>query len=299
MALRVNPDWSQSLLFAINNSRTAEDRALAQMASGRRVNTLSEDPAAATSYIYNQAAASENTQFLRNITSLRGQFSSAEEALNASVNAVTRAIALSVQGFTSATAKQGRLVVAGELRGIRDQLIGLANTSYQGNHVFAGTEHSTTPFVLDSTQPSGVRYDGNTAVNSVEINHGHRVATNLPGRQIFSSPQGDIFQGLNDVIVALENDDISNGDTLTTAMRTAFDHLQAERAVYGNLLGQLDSVEAVLNRQTVELTRQETELVGADLAKTASDLVNANQAREAVLAAGAKISQTSLLDYLR
>jgi flagellar hook-associated protein 3 FlgL len=299
MALRVNPDWTSTLLFAINTSRAAEDRALAQMASGRRVNTLSEDPAAAASFVYNRAAEADNTQFLRNITALRGQFSSAEEALNSSVNAVTRAIALAVQGFTSSTATQGRLVVAAELRGIREQLIALANASYQGNYLFAGTEDSTPPFALDGTEPSGVRYDGNTAFNAVEINHGHRIATNLPGSQIFADPQGDIFQAITDVITALENDDISAGDALTSAVRQAFDHLQGQRAVYGNLLSQLNSVELVLNRQTVELARQETELVGADLAKSASDLVNANRAREAALAAGAKISQTSLLDYLR
>jgi flagellar hook-associated protein 3 FlgL len=204
-----------------------------------------------------------------------------------------------VQGFNSATATQGRRVVAAELRGIRDNLIGLANTAYQGNYVFAGTEHSTAPYTLDGSQPSGVRYDGNTAVNNVEINYGHRVATNLPGSQIFSDPAADVFAAIDEVITALEADDISNGDALTTAVRRAFDHVQVERSVYGNLLGQLNSVEAVLNRQTIELTRQETELVGADLAKTASDLVNASQAREAVLAAGARISQTSLLDYLR
>lgn len=299
MALRVNPDWSESLLFAIDRARSAEGRAIQQMASGRRVNTLSEDPAAATAYVYNQAASAENGQFLRNITSLRGQFSSAEEALNASVNALSRAIALSVQGFTSATAAQGRRVVAAELRGLRDQLIGLANTAYQGNHVFAGTEHGTAPYALDAGQPSGVRYDGNAAVNSVEINHGHRVAGNLPGSQIFSDPQADVFQAIQEAITALENDDISNGAALTAALRRAFDHVQVQRAVYGNLLSQLDSVEAVLNRQAVELTRHETELVGADLARTASDLVQAGQAREAVLAAGARVSRTSLLDYLR
>ena len=54
----------------------------------------------------------------------------------------------------------------------------LANTTYEGNYIFAGTATNAPPYVVDATAPSGVNYKGNTDVNEVSIGNGYKLAVN-------------------------------------------------------------------------------------------------------------------------
>jgi len=178
---------------------------------------------------------------------------------------------------------------------VQEQLISLANLSYQGRFVFAGTAQIQ-PFVADPTSPSGVRYDGNAGVNSVAIGNGFSIEVNLPGSQIFADPAADTFQAVNDLINAL----LANAgiDSAVSGVRAAFDHTTAQRVFYGNTLNQLEAQQNYLNTQKLELSRQENAVGGADMAAVASRLVNAQNARDAALAAVGRASQANLFDYL-
>jgi len=126
----------------------------------------------------------------------------AKEALES--GAGLAALALATEGANGTLSDANRQAVADQLIGIRDQVLSLANQTYQGSYVFAGTASSTQPFVLDATQPDGVKYNGNTHVNSVTISQGHTIPVNVPGSQIFTNPAGDVLGSLNGLITALQ-----------------------------------------------------------------------------------------------
>ena len=158
---------------------------------------------------------------------------------------------------------------------------------------------TTQPFVFEGAAPSGVRYDGNTAVNSVEIATGQSLSVQLPGSQIFSNPAADVLQAIQDLITALESGTISDVATATSQVEAAFDHVNTERAFFGTTLNRLEATESFLNRERIELSRQENDLVGADLAATLTDLSQRETARNALLAVTAKAAQLNLFDLLR
>jgi len=297
MSLRVNPDLSRNLLAALAENREHEYEALQEVASGRRLNSLSDDPAAVASLVGNHTQLSAMNQFLRSISTLRSSAQMADSTLNSVVLALTRAIALGVQGANGTLTQENRLAIAKEVRGLQEQLLGLANISFQGNYLFAGTAIDTAPFVLDPAAPAGVRYVGNTAVSSVEIAEGQTIPINLPGSQVFTQPGADVFQAVHDLIGTLE----TSGDVAaaTAEVQKAFNLVNTQRAFYGSTLARLDTAELFLNREKFELARNETDLVGADMAAAATKLVQAENTRNATLAAGARISQLSLLDFLR
>ncbi len=88
------------------------------------------------------------------------------------------------------------------MQGIQSQLLSLANTSYQGIYLFAGTITNTAPFVLNNELPSGVAYIGNNGVNQVAIGNGYQLAVNQPGSQLFSAAGGnDVFLAINNLIL--------------------------------------------------------------------------------------------------
>jgi flagellar hook-associated protein 3 FlgL len=213
------------------------------------------------------------------------------------VLALQRAISLGVQGATGTLSDANRASLVSELQGIQEQLISLANLSFQGQFVFAGTATQTQPFVADSAQPSGVRYDGNAGTNTVAVGSGLHMQVNLPGSQIFTAVGTDMFQAVQNLIGALQAN--SGADTAVTDVRAAFDHVTAQRVFYGNAMNQLNSQEDYLNNNKLQLSKQENAVGGADLATATTNLLNAQNARSAALGAASRIAQLNLFDYLK
>jgi flagellar hook-associated protein 3 FlgL len=294
--MRVNPDPTRDILAALTRAQQEQERAMLQLASGRRVNVPSDDPAAAAAMVGNQSRSAETDEFVHSISTIRALQQTADSTLSSVISALTRAVSLGVEGANGTLSDANRKSLAQELRGIKQQLLGLANLSFQGSYVFAGTATQSAPFVLDPAAPSGVRYDGNTGVNEVSIGDGFSVPMNLPGSDIFAAAGGDVFQSVQDLITSLENN--SGIDTAVVNVRAAFDHVSAQRVFYGNTLNQMDSQETFLKGEQLQLASQQNALVGADPAEAASRMVNASNARNAALSAVGKMSQLSLFDYL-
>ena len=75
--------------------------------------------------------------------------------------------------------------------------------------------------------------------------------------------------------------------------------MTSQRVFYGNALNQLQSQQNFLNSEKVDLGAAENSIAGADPARTATTLAQAQIAISAELAAMSRISQSSLFDYLK
>jgi len=295
-SIRVNPNALPDLLSALAQTRQQENTATLQLATGSRINQPSDDPAGAAQMVANRDLSSQADTFLRSITNVNGLLQTADSTLSSVVTALQRAISLGVQGANGTLSNADRGDVAGELSGIQQQLISLANTSYQGEFIFAGTA-TTPPFLANSASPSGISYQGNAGTNTVQVGANYSLQINQAGSQIFSAAGGDVFQSVADLITALQtNSGIGNA---VTAVRGAFDHVTSQRVFYGNAVNQLNAQQNYLNSEKVDLSTEANDISGADIAKTAATLNQAEVALNAELAAMGKISQNSLFDYLK
>ncbi len=293
--MRVNPNPMPDILAALERNQEQQNDATLQLASGRRINTPSDDPAGAATVVQIHDRSSQADSFLSSIGTLSGQLQVADSTLSSVVTALTRAIALGVQGATGTLSDENRLALAEEVKGVRDQLLSLANVSYEGRYIFSGTAQ-VQPFVADATAASGVRYDGNSGVNGITVGNGFQVQVNIPGDQMFAAAGSDMFQAVNDLITSLQSN--SGIDTAVASVRAAFDYVTGRRVFYGNAINQLQAQQTYLNEEKLQLAQQENTVAGADMAAVASQLVNAENARNAALAAVGKMSQGSLFDYL-
>ncbi len=295
-SIRINPYILPDLLTALDNTRQQADTATLELATGSRINKPSDDPAGAAQLISNHDQANQADSFLRSISSTNGLLETADSTLGSVVTALQRAISLGVEGANGTLSASDRADVASELTGIQQQLIGLANTSYQGEFIFSGTS-TTQPFVANTASPSGVTYTGNSGVNSLQAGQNYSVQINQPGSQIFTAPGADIFQTISDLIGALQSN--TNIGSAVDQIRVAFDHVTSQRVFYGNALNQLQGQQNFLNSEKVDLATAENSIAGADPAKSITTLTQAQTAVSAELAAMSKISQSSLFDYLK
>src|SRR5271168_853613 len=170
--MRVNPNFTPDILNDLYQSQAQEQTLIQELSTGRRVNSPSDDPAAAAADVQNQAAQSQDDQYVQNTNNLDGMFQTADSALSSVVTALNQAISLGTQGANGTLTAAQQQSLAQQVQAIQSQVVQLANTSYEGSYLFGGTATQTAPFAMDSTELSGVSYSGNNSVNNVEIAQG-------------------------------------------------------------------------------------------------------------------------------
>lgn len=298
--MRISPDTSQTLLNALKAADLAEQTALGQMTTGRRVNLASDDPSAAAVEVGIADQSGRCDQFLRSISSVSSELQTADSALNSAVTSLQRALTLGVEGANGTMSQSDRTALAADVQGISQQLLSIANLTYNGKYLFGGTADSQPPYVADDTALGGVRYQGNSSVNQVETQEGHLVPVNRPGDQLFSAPGANLFAALGSLADTLQSGTATTQDIAdaTQAVRQGFDQLNSSRVFYGSTLDQLNSDQDFLNAEKLQLSQQMNTAVGVDTNQAATNLVNAENARNAALQAAARTSSLSLLDYL-
>ena len=298
--IRFNPDPIPDMLRLLGQTQKAENSALQQLSTGRRVNSASDDPAAAAANIEDLARLGDDDQYTANVETLHELINTADSTLNSVVTSLQRALTIGIEGANGTQSAENRMAIAGDVTGIRDQILSLANLSFRGRFVFAGTTGDQPPFTADPTAPSGVVYGGNQQISQVQIDEGRTVSTNVPGDQVFMSSGGDVFAALNSLANALKaNASTTEIGDCVSSVRAALDHISSSRVFYGNSMNQLDSEKTFLDNDKLLVAQHQNTTVAADPAKAASDLEQAMFARQATMQGIAKSTGMSLLDYLR
>jgi flagellar hook-associated protein 3 FlgL len=181
---------SSSQFFSMN-VQTMDDQqsSLAQMyqqiASGKKLQTASDDPLGAAQAVQLTTQATMLTQYGLNqasaITSLQQEFST--------LSGVTTAI----QGVQSQITHAGdgtlndadRANIASTIQGLRTTLMTLANTTdSSGNYIFAGFAGSTQAFT-DNPSGTGATYNGDAGQRQVQISDNRTIDVSDLGSTVF------------------------------------------------------------------------------------------------------------------
>ena len=297
MSLRVSPNILPDLLAGLSTIQQQLNTADSQLASGRTINQPSDNPSGTAALILNHDSQSSADTFQRNISNLQSTLQVADSALNSAVTALNQAISVGVEAGNSTLSNSDRQAIAQQLTGIQQQLVSIANTTSGGTYLFAGTDVETQPFTLDPSSPSGVDYNGNSAVSSVEIANGESVPINVPGNQLFLNPSGSVFQALNQLITAVQTN--TGIAAANVAFGQAYSEFTAQRLQYGTTLNQLQSTGTFLLSEQLQLSTQENNIDAADVAQVTTNFSQAEIAYQSLLAAESKIlNLPNLISFL-
>lgn len=295
--MRVNPNPYPDLLAAVAQTQQQIQTDEQEIASGQSVNLPSDDPAAAAELVQSADQTSQVDQYQRSIGSLQGEMQNADSTLASVVTSLQQAISLGVEGANGTVNSSDRAAIVVQVQGIQSQLLSLANLSYQGNYVFAGTKTQTVPFVLDASSPSGVSYQGNDGVNSVTLGSNFALQTNLPGSQLFTAAGSNMFQSIQDLITSLQNGTAIG--TAVTEVSNASNTIDEQSVFYGNALNQLNTQQTYLSTESTQLAQQQNTEGGADLTAVITNLTSAQTSLQATLEAIGQTVNTNLFQYLK
>ena len=298
--MRADPNYISNLALSIDQSSSAADALTTELSSGLRVASLQDDPvAAAQSSLMGSAIAKDDT-FVQTASSEASMLQVTDTTLGEVVTQLTSAISLGVQGNDGSLDAANLTTIVQQLSGIRDQVLSLANTSYLGSSLFAGSQGSVKPFVLDtSTTPATVNYVGDTNVQYLETSAGQKIQVNLPGSSVFGSSSSGVFGALNQLIADFSNGASSATITNDTSTLTAsLGQVSQQRSILDSSLSRIQSTSTYAQTDESQLKVQQGTLVSADTASVATQLSSQETQYQALLNVMSALEKTDLFDYL-
>jgi flagellar hook-associated protein 3 FlgL len=254
-----------------------------QISSGVRLTGLGDDPVAAAQNVQFSAQIAVDSTFTQTAATTTARMQVADSTLGSVVDQINQAISVATAGNNGTNNANDRASVAAELTSIRDEILGLANTTYSGKYLFSGSQNSTPPFQLDtSTTPASVIYAGDNVVNHLNTPGGQSIATNLPGQQIFTSASGDLLGTLNSLIQGFSTGDTATTTALTSQLTAALSQVSTQRASLDGSINRFQSASSYASQEQTQLVANQTNLLQADLPTVATQL-SANTTQQSAL----------------
>jgi len=274
-----------------------------KIASQKRVNKPSDDPAATARIMNYRSMLERIDQYDSHIERGKTRLEFMELTLGQASDLVRRAQQIAEQNKGSNVTAGERLTAAAEVKNLYDQLMQLANTTYNNNTVFSGHQTDQAPFTRDAGY--NITYNGDAGNHRIVIGENVEVAIDSDGRNYFQAAGSggiNIFDQLKGLIDGLENPSLTLGSAqIDATIDPLFDgraQVNTKRAELGPKLYQLDASQqhwlSFSNKITDTLAGEEN----ADTTEAALLLRNLEISYESTLATAARIIQPGLLKFL-
>jgi len=295
--MRVNPDYVSNIVDSLNQVTANEQTFTEELSTGVTVNALSDNPAAAGENVLLGAGMNADDTFSQTATSVESMLQVADSALGNVVTQLTSAVSLATEANNGTLDASNEQSIANQLTGIRDEVLSLANSSYMGQYIFAGSLGTTQPFTLNTaTTPATVTYDGDDDISYVQTPTGQQIQTNLPGDQIFTAAGADVLGTLNNLIA-----DFSSGAASAASitdldnLNTALNYVSQQRVVLDDSVTRLTAAGNYNTSQSTQLASAQDNLIQTNTAQVASQLSSAETQQAALTQVIAAIDQQGTL----
>jgi flagellar hook-associated protein 3 FlgL len=299
--MRVDPNYISNLAAAVDQSTGRENTLTSELSSGLRVASLSDGPvAAAQSMLLGSSIAKDDT-FVQTASNESSRMQVTDSTLGEVVARITSALSTAVSGNNGTLNASDLASVAQTLSGIRDQVLSLANTSYQGQYLFGGSQGSAPPFTLDtSTNPATSVYNGDANVQYVQTPSGQQIQVNLPGSAVFGAAGSGVLGALNQLISDFSSGAATASLTADTgALTTALGQLSSQRSTLDSALSRLQSTSTYVQTEESQLKVAQSNLVSADPASVATQLSQVETQHQALLSVINALSGPDLFSLMK
>lgn len=286
-----------------------------QVATGIRVDQASDNPEAFITALKAQDTINQAEQFNRNIALTRVRFTQQEETLGSANEVLSSVRDAALQARNGVASNFDRSIFAQDIRARKSELESLLKTQdVDGLYIFGSGSQQDVP--VSGTGP--VSAVGDNALFDIEIAAGRAISTGFRADRAFNSPvslfytsngqnglptgggrrDGNVLDLLDSLAIAVERGDVTEIDTLNTAVQKASDNVLAARVETGTKSRQLDDAENFNLNQIVLAEKTKESSVGADLSDTITQLTQTDAQLRALQVTYSQITKNSLFDLI-
>jgi len=285
---------TETRMIATASEQTSRQRARVQEASdalqtGVRVDRPSDG---VTDWAEGMRAEVRNTLSERRgnaVARANERLLESDRALSGIGDGLSRIRELAVQAANDTYTAAQRAGIAEEVRGLRAQMIGLANTQGpDGEYLLAGSAGDVAPFGANGV------YVGNGTRRQIEASEGNVGTYSVTGESLTSARGVDVFTTLDNIIAALNGNDADAVRANLNDLSTAVDQVANARTELGSQSAALDAVDNARRDFELELARMQERAMGIDPVDAATDFTRASQALESARAVAERIVAIAL-----
>lgn len=284
--------------------RAGIERTRSQIATGRKFERGSQDPAGAAqlrSVARRETMAKVESE---NAARLGQDLGAAATEVEAVTTLLQRARELALQAANSPTGSDGQRAIGFELEQLAEELFSRANgTTLTGEPLFAG-QSSNPPFVRDAM--GNVTYVGTATSGAVPVAAGTAIERGLPGSEVFEFDLGgapsSAFAVLGGLVAALQGgapDPAAAANAALEGIDTALDATSRATTILGTRMAWVEQVQEQQADRGIALAERRQRVGDTDVADAIARLQQSLTALEASQAAFARVSALTLFDALR
>lgn len=334
--MRVTPGMTaDNAVYNLQQGRSAMETLQEQISSGMMVNKPSDDPLTSRQILDLQNQIAAGDQYTSNITKGTLLLNVADTALSGMSDIMQQVKKIAgdmVSGTTDQTSINAAIT---NLAALKDQLVDLGNTQAGSQYVFAGYGNSqpfdTTPTTVAGTNPALTGIPGTNsfiqtasgAFSGTKDGLSVEIAAGNPGTQVMVASSGalllrggkppaavgsgasagvgpvDILGSIDSLIAAITN---SNKTAIADGiknMKAGADQITSYQTMSAGAVKRLNNAQTMITNNQNTLKTMYGNLQNVDYAKAGVELSQQTTAFNAALSTTAKITQLSLLDYMK
>jgi flagellar hook-associated protein 3 FlgL len=272
-----------------------------QLATGKRINSPSDDPTGAAQLVGLSESSKITAQYQDNILAARTRLELEDTALGSVGDVLQRVRELTIQALNDTNSATDRAAIATEVRQLADEVIGLANRKDgNGQFMFAGFQVLTQPF--SETAPGVFAYAGDQGQRQIQIGSARQIADGDSGQAVFMDiPDGSGFKSVFAILEDLATDleaNAPNGASLDQ-LDSAMDQFLGFRvSIGGARLNALDSQEKINESMLIQLEQTRSVVEDLDYAEAASRLSRESITLQAAQQAFVKVQNLNLFNFI-
>lgn len=313
---------THSIITRLQTASRRLEEAQRRAITGKKSETLSEDPTVGSAVMQSAAGLRGVTQYQRNVDRVRTSLDAADAVLQQLGEITARARELGVAANSATSNAQARAASAREVHALLGQAVALGNTRLGDGYLFGGASNDgRPPFTRDATpwvpadpppagSPPGTPDVPRFPTGALEVEAGaggQRLLGAHDGTSVFlgrapdgtPDPAAGVLPALRALLDALEGGQQADVATALGTLERADAGLQATVGEVGARQNHADTLAGGLAALQETLARQQSELSEVDAEQAITEMAARQTAYQAAMLASSKVLAVSLADYLR
>lgn len=277
----------------INSSLTTGQQ---QLATGQKISKPSDDPIGVGYQMRYDTDLARSEEFLLNAQTGTEILKTMDSLFQQASDVLKRARTLTLQAVNGTYDAQQRQTISAEIKQLKEQMVTIGNSTYNGRYLFNGQKTDQAPYTVagaagETTDP-GLFY--------LNVSPSVKVPVSITGEVVFGAANTDnVFKVLDDLADALDNNNLAGISASLDKIDESADRLSISWAEVGARMNRFSLMEERILDDQVSLKEQRANVADVDVASAIMDLKSKETVLQAALSTGARIMQTSLVDFLR
>jgi flagellar hook-associated protein 3 FlgL len=284
------------LLKNLRNINASLTTGQQQLATGQKISKPSDDPIGVGYQMRYDTDLARSEEFLLNVQTGTEILKTMDSLFQQASDVLKRARTLTLQAVNGTYDAQQRQTISAEIKQLKEQMVTIGNSTYNGRYLFNGQKTDQAPYTVagaagETTDP-GLFY--------LNVSPSVKVPVSITGEVVFGAANTDnVFQVLDDLANALDTNNVTGITAALDKIDDSADRLSISWAEVGARMNRFALMEERILDDQVSLKEQRANVADVDVAAAITELKSKETVLQAALSTGARIMQTSLVDFLR